>query len=145
MLFIDEAYSLLPSGHGHDFAAEALSELIVQMETARHDLAVVLAGYPAEIDELIRSNPGIASRLAYRLHFADFTRDELLDIARREMERRQYQYDHATITAIRSRIIRVGNKLPGNARDIRTWVEQAIHRAAVARRANVLAPEDFAA
>jgi len=143
VLFVDEAYSLMPSDQGHDFAAEALSELIVRMEDGRRHFCVILAGYPKEIDALIRSNPGMESRLSFRVQFADYTSEELTQIAERELQRRQYGYCPDVLVAIRSRIARHGGKLPGNGRDIRGWVEQAIRNAAVSGRIDTIIPDDI--
>ena len=52
------------------------------MEDHRDDLAVVVAGYPAEMQALIDTNPGLESRFARTLEFPDYTTDELLAIFR---------------------------------------------------------------
>lgn len=143
VLFVDEAYSLMPSGQGHDFAAEAIAELIAEMENGRQRFCVVLAGYPKEIDALIRSNPGMSSRVSFRVKFADYNAEELIQIAERELRTRQYNFGPDVLTAIRSRIARHGGKLPGNARDIRGWIEQAIRSAAVAGRIDTITVDDI--
>jgi len=143
VLFVDEAYGLMPSGQGHDFSGEAITELLTQMENGRRQFCVVLAGYSREIDALIRSNPGLESRVSFRVFFTDYSPDELVQIAEREMTTRQYRYSPEVLTAIRAQISRHGGKLPGNARDIRQMIEQAIRRAAMAGRATDLHPQDF--
>lgn len=72
VLFIDEAYSLVGSGGDDSYGREALQTLLKRMEDHRDRLVVILAGYPDEMDELIRSNPGLSSRINTRLEFADY-------------------------------------------------------------------------
>jgi|694.fasta_scaffold25671_4 SpoVK/Ycf46/Vps4 family AAA+-type ATPase len=79
VLFIDEAYSLNPS-HNGDFAEEAIATLVKQMEDYRSELAVIVAGYSAPMDEFVRSNPGLRSRFQTFIHFDDYTDGELVEI-----------------------------------------------------------------
>ena len=43
------------------------------MEAHRHDLVVILAGYPDKMETLLNQNPGLRSRFPNRLHFMDYT------------------------------------------------------------------------
>ena len=84
VLFIDEAYSL--AGQSADgsradrFAQEALATLLKIMEDERDALVVILAGYPAEMDELLKVNPGLSSRVGMTIDFPDYDDDALVDI-----------------------------------------------------------------
>ena len=83
VLFIDEAYALMPQGEESvGYGAEALAELVKGMEDHKDDLVVILAGYEKEMQGLIDSNPGLASRIGYTFHFDDYSVDELLQIFR---------------------------------------------------------------
>lgn len=79
VLFIDEAYALAQGGE-NDFGAEALATLIAYMENYRHDMIVILAGYREEMDAFLDVNPGMRSRIAYPLHFPDYSPNELTQI-----------------------------------------------------------------
>lgn len=81
VLFIDESYSL--NMGGTDFGDEAVAELIQLMETHRNDFAVFFAGYPAEMEEFIRMNTGLASRVSATLEFAPYSNDELWKVLNR--------------------------------------------------------------
>ncbi len=79
VLFIDEAYSLLSSSQG-DFGKEVVNTLVDEMTKHNENLVVILAGYPKEMDELLKSNPGLKSRFKKFFHFSDYSNEELLQI-----------------------------------------------------------------
>lgn len=80
VLFIDEAYSLDSSSKNSDFGSEAIETLMVAMENHRHDLVVIVAGYPAKIESFINSNPGLKSRFSKTIEFPDFSADEIVNM-----------------------------------------------------------------
>ena len=84
VLFIDEAYALHNEAYsgGDAFGSEAVATLLKRAEDDRDRLVVVLAGYTADMDRLLRSNPGLASRFSTRISFPSYTGAELSDIAR---------------------------------------------------------------
>ena len=77
VLFIDEAYSLVPTDSFRDFGNEAVATLLKLMEDHRDESVVVAAGYPTEMARFVASNPGVASRFPTTIHFADYDDDEL--------------------------------------------------------------------
>lgn len=84
ILFIDEAYSLArESDDSKDFGKEAIEVLIKEMSDGSKDLAVMVAGYPHEMEVFLKSNPGMRSRFANYFHFEDYLPDELHAIASR--------------------------------------------------------------
>lgn len=91
ILFIDEAYSLVDSQGGDDsYGREAIQVLLKRMEDDRHRLVVILAGYPKPLEALVRSNPGLSSRIGTHLHFDDYTPTQLLGIFRRQAAQQKY-------------------------------------------------------
>ena len=91
VLFIDEAYYLHRPENERDYGQEAIEILLQVMENERDRLVVILAGYRERMDEFFASNPGMASRVVHHIDFPDYTRDELMEIAQRMLERQDYR------------------------------------------------------
>lgn len=72
VLFIDEAYTLTDPDGRDQYGREAIQTLLKRMEDQRDRLVVILAGYPNEMAAMIRSNPGLSSRVGTTLHFDDY-------------------------------------------------------------------------
>jgi SpoVK/Ycf46/Vps4 family AAA+-type ATPase len=83
VLFIDEAYALYNVGYsgGDAYGSEAVATLLKRAEDDRERLVIVLAGYPADMDRFLRSNPGLASRFSVRIGFPSYSPGELVKIA----------------------------------------------------------------
>ena len=83
VLFVDEAYSLHNDGYsgGDAFGAEAVQTLLKRAEDDRDRLVIVLAGYTADMDRFLRSNPGLASRFSTRVTFPSYQPADLVRIA----------------------------------------------------------------
>ncbi|MCX7861805.1 MAG: AAA family ATPase [Bacteroidales bacterium] len=80
ILFIDEAYSLFREDDSKDFGKEVIEVLIKEMSDGKGDIAIMVAGYPQEMDNFLNSNPGLKSRFSYYFNFPDYTPEELLKI-----------------------------------------------------------------
>lgn len=80
VLFIDEAYSLV-DGRSGSYGDEAINTIVQEMENYRDDMVVIFAGYPDRMEEFLQKNPGLRSRIAYHVPFADYSVEELCSIA----------------------------------------------------------------
>ena len=80
VIFIDEAYTFSQSADedGHTFVYEAITEIIKEMENK--NTVFIFSGYSKEMDDFINLNPGIKSRVAYDIDFANYSKDELFTI-----------------------------------------------------------------
>lgn len=79
VLFIDEAYSLVDDRNGL-FGDEAINTIVQEMENARSETVVIFAGYPDKMEQFLNKNPGLRSRIAFHIPFADYSPDELYAI-----------------------------------------------------------------
>jgi len=132
ILFIDEAYSLARGGE-KDFGKECIDCLVKGMEDHSRDVVFILAGYPAEMEQFLRTNPGLRSRLPIQLDFPDYSVEELCQIACLMLQKRDYRLSPSAYTVL-SNIIREKVRseiVPSNARMVRNLIEKAIRRQAV--------------
>lgn len=129
VLFVDEAYALL-SG---DAAGEAaIATLIKQMEDNRDKFVLILAGYTDEMNRLINSNPGFASRFKDYVRFPDYTVDEMCDIFSYMVNQKGLCVDGEAMERFRVRIAKEKQgKHFGNARTVRNVMEECIDHHAV--------------
>lgn len=119
VLFIDEAYSLVPKTGGRDFGEEAIATLLKLMEDNRDRLAVIVAGYTKEMKRFIESNPGLASRFKTFVEFQDFDGQQLTDIVTAYLNNHQFDVPPDTadaISSLMSELHRTRDDSFGNAR-----------------------------
>lgn len=81
VLFMDEAYLLSEGNAG----TQAAGVLLKAMEDNRDDFVVIMAGYEDNINRLLSSNEGFASRIRHKIYFNDFTADEMISIFRAKL------------------------------------------------------------
>lgn len=133
ILFVDEAYSLMRGGE-KDFGKEAIDALVKAMEDHREEFILILAGYPLEMEQFLRTNPGLHSRFPIQLEFPDYTLEQLLDIAELMFREREYRLTEEGRQKLRNHLMKhfvLQQVLPSNARAIRNMVEMAIRKQAV--------------
>ncbi|HVE17441.1 MAG TPA: AAA family ATPase [Ilumatobacteraceae bacterium] len=126
MLLIDEAYALARGGD-NDFGREAIDTLVKFMEDHRDDLAIVAAGYTAEMADFIDANPGLKSRFTRTISFPDYTDDELVAIFLALGEKSQYCCSDDALARVRHFVsAEPRTRGFGNARFVRNLFETAI-------------------
>ncbi|MDH6234407.1 putative Rubsico expression protein CbbX [Mesorhizobium soli] len=126
VLFIDEAYYLYRPENERDYGQEAIEILLQVMENQRDDLVVILAGYAQRMDRFFESNPGFRSRIAHHIDFPDYTDGELLEIARKMLEKQNYHLDQPATGALTQYIARRREQPHfANARSIRNALDRA--------------------
>lgn len=77
VLFIDEAYALLPGGIDNDFGTRAMEVILKEMEDKRGKFFVIFAGYKKEMQMFMDGNPGLRSRIDKVIDFEDYTPAEM--------------------------------------------------------------------
>lgn len=131
ILFVDEAYSLARGGE-KDFGKEAIDTLVKSMEDHKDELIVILAGYPAEMDWFLASNPGLRSRFPMHIDFPDYTTGELLAIAEFMCAQRQYRLSPGARRRLAQGLEATARtSSDGNARYVRNVLERAMRRQAL--------------
>lgn len=131
LLFIDEAYALVNSAEGQPdrFGDEAVQALLKRAEDDRDNLVIILAGYDAQMEEFLGSNPGLASRFGTRVHFPSYRPAELLRIAEYHTGLREDRLSPGARDRLAARFEEVERRgivdELGNGRFVRTLTEAA--------------------
>lgn len=150
-IFIDEAYQLTSESSGK----QVLDFLLAEMENRVGTLIFVLAGYNKEMEKFFEHNPGLPSRVPYRLQFADYTDAELMTMLE-DFVLKRYQGKMNIEDGIRGLYCRIavrrlgrGRGVPGfgNARALQNMFarvcERQAERVEKARRAGAAANDFF--
>ena len=138
VLFIDEAYSLYRGeGHTADYGIEALETLIAEMENHRRDFVVIMAGYTGEMEELMKGNAGLESRMPYVINFPNYTREQLAEIFFRMAAR--IECEAGLIEEVRAYFGEIGDEVLlsrefSNARFVRNLFERTCAKATVRQK-----------
>lgn len=125
ILFIDEAYSLL----GDQYGKEAVDTLLKIMEDKKGKFAVIVAGYPNEMEKFINSNPGLKSRFGRTLIFTDYSHSELLQIFELFCANEGYQVAETARQRLADYLVSnapIGEKGFGNGRYVRNIFEDIL-------------------
>ncbi len=133
VLFIDEAYSLVPEGSNEDFGKESISTILKFMEDNRGDFALIVAGYSKEMKTFLDSNSGLSSRFNDIVDFKDYGADDLDKIMTINLKKNEYEATPEVRSAMRTHIASlVENKSEnfGNARTLRSYFEAVVERQA---------------
>ena len=127
ILFIDEAYSLIPQGE-RDFANEAIPTIIQEMENNRNDVIVIFAGYTEMMEEFLNINPGLASRISRKIHFENYNKYELYDILTLMADQQGYIVDKKCKTILLTYFEKcLCSESFGNARYVRKLFELVLY------------------
>ncbi len=117
VLFIDEAYSIVDTGSNSSFASDCMTTILRVLEDQRDNLIVIFAGYEKQMEDFIKFNPGLRSRIGYTIKFDDYTNQELLDIFKQLVEKNNLKITEEALNKV-EHIIEESRKVEGfgNAR-----------------------------
>ncbi|MDI3412106.1 stage V sporulation protein K [Bacillus sonorensis] len=134
ILFIDEAYSLARGGE-KDFGKEAIDTLVKHMEDKRNEFILILADYSREMDHFLSLNPGLQSRFPISIDFPDYSVSQLMDIAKRMMAEREYQFSPEAEWKLKDHLMAVKSTVSpakfSNGRFVRNLIEKSIRSQAM--------------
>ena len=125
VLFIDEAYSLC-DGYDNGFGDEAINTIVQEMENHRDNVIVIFAGYPEPMKAFLDRNPGMRSRIAFSVEFDDYTVEELCEITKLMLSRKQMTITEAGMKKLKKNFESVKDSRDyGNGRFARKMLEEA--------------------
>ncbi|KAJ6261683.1 hypothetical protein Dda_2481 [Drechslerella dactyloides] len=135
-LFIDEAYQLVTTGAFE--GRQVLDFLLSEMEKNLGKIVVIISGYNKEMEKFFEHNPGLNSRIPYRVQFEDFTNEELLYILQDTLKRKfkdrmkvEGGYNGLYLRIVSKRLGRTrGIPGCGNARSVQNTVAKILERQA---------------
>lgn len=97
VLFVDEAYTLKrvheEGMSDNDFGQEAIDTILEAMSDRAGEFAVVVAGYPKEMQGFLNSNPGLQRRFNQTIHIEDYSPEELRQIFDMNCRNKRYTID----------------------------------------------------
>ncbi len=129
ILFIDEAYSLARSGEdSKDFGKEVIEILLKEMSDGPGNIAIIVAGYPKEMNTFIESNPGLKSRFSQYFNFDDYLPEELHQIALYTAGNKQVSFSPEADAYLKEQLTesyRKRDRSFGNARFVNGIIEEA--------------------
>ena len=98
----------------------------MEMENQREDIVVIFAGYSDKMETFLQRNPGLRSRIAFHVPFADYDAGELMQILN-HIAKKQNMTISEDVAEILLPIIGSAVKNPdfGNGRYIRNLLEKA--------------------
>ena len=94
VLFIDEAYKLIDNfSSGDGYGKKAIDKITEYLTKPKYmgKMAVIIAGYPVEMQNFINQNPGLKRRFNYYIDFEDYSDKELLQIFKKMVADDNYQ------------------------------------------------------
>lgn len=92
VLFIDEAYTLITTKQEtKDFGKEVIHALLTVLSEPNPDMIIILAGYEDKMQQMLRTNPGLQERFPLQFYFDDYNADELMEMAHRLLQKRNFQ------------------------------------------------------
>ncbi|KAJ6619752.1 P-loop containing nucleoside triphosphate hydrolase protein [Mycena sp. CBHHK59/15] len=130
VLFIDEAYRLSEG----PFAKEAIDELVGILTHPRYQskIVVILAGYDAEMNNLLAVNTGLSSRFPEEIVFPNMRLEQCLEVLKRELKKHGVHLELADNSTRQYKdivgLIEQMSRLPswGNARDMKTTSKKLV-------------------
>ena len=130
VLFIDEAYTLYDGANDRkDFGMRVIEALLTVLAQPDPDMVVILAGYEKEMNEMLKTNPGMEGRFPHKFYFPDYNACELNQIALNLLEKCDYSLDNEAKSALYAEIeatVARKDHYFSNARWINNFVENGI-------------------
>lgn len=132
VIFIDEAYGIA------NLHPIIVAELIKNLEDYREETVVIFAGYSKEMNKMLNSNPGFASRVKEVVNFEDYSVDSLIKILIHMSIKGNYTIAKSAFGKIKTIITEAKeNENFGNGRFVRNLFEKAIVKQSIRLEENL--------
>lgn len=96
------------------------------MENYRDEVIVIFAGYPKPMESFLARNPGMRSRIAFRVNFEDYTAEELCEITTLMAGKKGLTVTDAAMEKLRKNYETARSQEGyGNGRYVRKMLEEA--------------------
>jgi AAA lid domain/ATPase family associated with various cellular activities (AAA) len=86
VIFVDEAYQLVEAHNPN--GKSVLDFMLAEIENQVGKIVFILAGYTKQMEKFFEHNPGLPSRIPYKLLFEDYADDELLQMLWRLIDKK---------------------------------------------------------
>ena len=83
---------------------DAHHEINQLMEEQREQVIVILAGYPNEMRDFVRHNPGLTGRIGFEIEFDEYSPDQLLRIFKKMAQERRFEVDEAALNILEDKM-----------------------------------------
>ncbi len=138
VLFIDEAYEL----GGGSFGKEAVTALVAGMTNEKYrSTCIVLAGYQADMQEMLQTNVGLKSRFEHMIEFPDWDARDCVTHVMETVASGPYSFSDADKPKVEDLLLKGFGKITGlkgwgNARDVVEYLETMRKMRAVRAKRN---------
>lgn len=123
VIFIDEAYVF--NSDAARFSNEAIVEILKELE--KNETAFIFAGYKDEMENFIKMNPGLSSRIGYYIEYMNYTEEELYTIFYKKIEKMGFLIEDKLEKKIKKNLSKVKeNRDFGNGRYIDKLIQKLI-------------------
>ncbi|PTE68955.1 sporulation protein [Staphylococcus devriesei] len=122
VLFIDEAYQLVSSNE-NDFGEQAIETLITELENNRGKFIAIFAGYEDDMKRFIEANEGLQSRVPYKIHFEDYTPQQVADIVVLTLEKEEWTFNEQLL---REKVISIYSNVEDSKKSNGRWARNFV-------------------
>lgn len=130
ILLVDEAYALAkPDDDSKDYGKDVINALNKAMEDHRDNLCVIFTGYKKPMEQFLKANEGLKSRVTHFIDFPDYEVPELMQIFDMRLERENLTVTdgaHEEIERVLTNEKESSQESFGNARLVRKLVDKIV-------------------
>ena len=128
VLFIDEAYTLMPTkGGSANYSTECIATISRAMDLYKDRLIIIFAGTTKEMNEFINGNPGLMARIGYEFDFPNFSKTDLMQIFNDEVVKNEFTLEEGVFEKIENLVSKARIlKGFGNARFVKNLFDRLV-------------------